>query len=235
MITITMPLWLIIVIIVCLVLVTLYLCFSDLMAKLLFKQLMKKELDEKTPDGEKIVLTRIDEEKNDMKRALLISIHPEWAEKILNGKKTIEIRSWIPKGELPLEVLIYVAKNGNDVYGQSCDLVDYRGCAIYNRFQLIAKGSKVTSDDNQPRLNGKVVAKFTLNYVSTCLNTDYGNEEILKNACLTKQELDDYVGKRKFFAWHIDNLEIFDKPKELSEFGLTKAPQKCAWVYIDEK
>lgn len=56
MITITMPLWLIIVIVVCLVLVTLYLCFSDLMAKLLFKQLMKKELaDEKTPDGEKIV------------------------------------------------------------------------------------------------------------------------------------------------------------------------------------
>ena len=63
MITITMPLWLIIVIIVCMVLVTLYLCLSDLIAKLLFKQLMKKELDEKTPDGEKIVLTRIDEEK----------------------------------------------------------------------------------------------------------------------------------------------------------------------------
>jgi len=33
------------------------------MAKLLFKQLMKKELDEKTPDGEKIVLTRIEKEK----------------------------------------------------------------------------------------------------------------------------------------------------------------------------
>lgn len=62
MITITMPLWLIIVIIVCMVLVTLYLCFSDLMAKLLFKQLMKKDLDEKTPDGEKIVLTRIEKE-----------------------------------------------------------------------------------------------------------------------------------------------------------------------------
>ena len=62
MITITMPLWLIIVIIVCLVLVALYLCFSDLMAKLLFKQLMKKELDEKTPDGEKIVLTRMEKE-----------------------------------------------------------------------------------------------------------------------------------------------------------------------------
>lgn len=63
MITITMPLWLIIVIIVCMVLVALYLCFSDLLAKLLFKQLMKKELDDKTTDGEKIVLTRIDEEK----------------------------------------------------------------------------------------------------------------------------------------------------------------------------
>lgn len=206
-----------------------------------------------------------------MKRALLISIHPEWAEKILNGKKTIEIRSWIPKGELPLEVLIYVAKNGNDVYGQSCDLVDYRGCAIYNRFQLIAKGSKVTSDDNQPRLNGKVVAKFILNKVEEIVA--FGdkaiiekNRQILKLACLTPWQANEYLLKDPLdrstrligYAWHIDKLEIFDKPKELSEFihyrqetiycgmdcppytdwveyPVRKAPQKCMWVYGGEQ
>lgn len=161
-----------------------------------------------------------------MKRALLISIHPEWAEKILNGEKTIEVRTWIPKGELPLEVLIYVAKREPNLTWE-IDM-DYLGLE-YKSFELHRERGEYQY------LNGKVVGKFTLNYVSTCLNTDYGNEEILKNACLTKQELDDYVGKRKFFAWHIDKLEIFDKPKELSEFGLTKAPQKCVWVYGGEQ
>lgn len=185
-----------------------------------------------------------------MKRALLISIHPEWAEKILIGKKTIEIRTWIPKGELPLEVLIYVSK------GEQLERHWTKSLPLSKQFILY--GNKVRKDRlSSPHcLNGKVVAKFTLNYVSTCLNTDYGNEEILKNACLTKQELDDYVGKRKFFAWHIDKLEIFDKPKELSEFWLDpidfsihtiaealaegykpiqRAPQKCAWVYGGEQ
>jgi predicted transcriptional regulator len=177
-----------------------------------------------------------------MKRALLISIHPEWAEKILNGEKTIEIRTWIPK-DYAGWVYVYITKD------------NYKN-HLYKKDDIWTLTEKNIFHYPYKNICGKVVAKFTLNYVSTCLNTDYGNEEILKNACLTKQELDDYVGKRKFFAWHIDKLEIFDKPKELSEFihyrketiycgmdcppytdwveyPVRKAPQKCAWVYLN--
>ena len=43
-----------------------------------------------------------------MKKSILISIRPEWVAKILNGKKTIEIRKTMPKCDLPIDVYIYV-------------------------------------------------------------------------------------------------------------------------------
>lgn len=178
-----------------------------------------------------------------MNKAILMSIQPAWLVKILNGHKTIGIRKTMPKCELPIDVYFYCKKDTKLQWVIDCLPVAW-GQGERNE-RLLDK-----------TMNGKVVAKFTLNYVSTCLNTDCGNEEILKNACFTKQKLDDYVGKRKFFAWHIDNLVIFDKPMELSEFyksrfepnkitdayektfhdlskyRVTKAPQSWQYVYV---
>lgn len=155
-----------------------------------------------------------------MNKAILMSIQPKWLVKILNGEKTIEIRKTMPKCELPIDVYLYCTKDTKLQWAIGCLPVAW-GKGERNE-RLLDK-----------TMNGKVVAKFTLNYVSTCLNTDYGNEEILKNTCLTKQELDDYIGKRKFFAWHIDNLVIFDEPKELNEFGLKRAPESYCYIEID--
>lgn len=43
-------------------------------------------------------------------KAIMISIQPQWVEKILNGEKTIEIRKTMPKCELPCKVYIYCTK-----------------------------------------------------------------------------------------------------------------------------
>lgn len=167
-------------------------------------------------------------------KAILMSIQSKWLAKILNGEKTVELRKRFPK-DYRGWVYLYCTK-------AKPYLIRFFG----RHFTTYYLASKV-KDDGLVK-NGLVVAKFTLNYVSTCLNTDYGNEEILKNACLTKQELDDYVGKRKFFAWHIENLVIFDKSKELGEFSveryaempngvfpcyepIIKAPQ--SWQYVE--
>lgn len=191
-----------------------------------------------------------------MKRALLISIHPEWAEKILNGEKTIEIRTWIPK--------------------------DYAGwvyVAITQGKPYITQQSKTqfTMRDNKNFtniLNGKVAFRFWYEKVDTIEIGDDGcvclingvQDDFPKGSCLTEEELCDYIGYgddlsissnfAKGYAWHIDKLEIFDKPKELSEFWLDpidfsihtiaealaegykpiqRAPQKCAWVYGGEQ
>lgn len=106
-----------------------------------------------------------------MKKAILISIKPEWVEEILNRSKITEIiRRDMPKCDLPIDVYIYCSK-GNSYLYYFTDL-----------------------------LNGKVVAKFTLNKVSD-ISKNYKHESI-----------------KNLYAWNIDNLQRFDKPMELSEF-----------------
>lgn len=48
-------------------------------------------------------------------------------------------------------------------------------------------------------------------------------------ACLTWYELKNYVGTgyHTFYGWHISDLKIYDKPKELSEFYTKKACNSC--------
>ena len=160
-------------------------------------------------------------------KAILISIKPEWVAKILNGEKTIEIRKTMPKCDLPIDVYIYCTKS--------------------NYFGYMSK-----------RYIGKVVAKFTLNRVeelrpnvfalSGLSNFRYFifrgehsvNEKVLTElSCVSSGELDNYLKGNFGYAWHISNLEIFDEPKELSEFLQTKnrslgkcyAPQ--SWCYIE--
>ena len=80
----------------------------------------------------------------------------------------------------------------------------------------------------------------------------YCDEEYLEMSCLTIEQMFDYLKNKQGYAWYIDNLEIFDKPKELSEFKqpidrygkvnwstngnycafLTKAPQ--SWCYVEK-
>ena len=45
-------------------------------------------------------------------KAVLISIRPEWCEKIISGEKTIEVRQKAPKAELPFRVYIYCTRSG---------------------------------------------------------------------------------------------------------------------------
>ena len=45
--------------------------------------------------------------------------------------------------------------------------------------------------------------------------------EILAATCLTQDEMFDYIGAGNYgYGWHISDLKIYDKPKELSEFKM---------------
>ena len=144
-------------------------------------------------------------------KAIMISIKPKYVADILNGKKTIEIRKTIPQEYLdycidsdkkvPIEVYIYCTKEKPFITG------------IYNHEHKIVYGD---IENKKRNVNGKVVAKFTLNNVEDFYNLDNIS---LAMACLTKEELNNYLKGKIGYAWHIDNLEIFDKPKELSEFN----------------
>lgn len=179
-----------------------------------------------------------------MKKAVLISIKPEWTEKILNRVKIKEFRQTIPKCELPCKVYIYCTKSRPN-------LCDRRNADIkLADFEFV---NNLDSDD--VLLNGKVVAEFTLNKVDKIGLADdfrkYGLwllndetvledsqiEQFLRDSCLTYEQLTDYIGCgdvenwtfENGYAWHIDNLNIYDKPKELSEFTLPECEKsECA-------
>ena len=183
---------------------------------------------------------------------IVISIRPQWVADILNGDKTIEIRKTMPRCKLPAEVYIYATKStygymighvmfSNDDLTLDPDTKKYKfGDSCYI---MCAKNDY--SEDNF--LNGKIVAKFMLNKIEN-IGKKYANQpkgnhfyDVLKASCLTVEDLENYsyvpLEKRKsdfpdLYAWHIEKLEIFDKPKKLSELGLKRAPQ--SWCYAKE-
>ena len=163
-------------------------------------------------------------------KKILISIKPKYVAKILNNRKTLEIRKSFPKCDLPCEVYIYCTKDRqllkitND-YGEDMFFVDK---VKYLKHLVIS---------------GKVVAKFTLNKVEKIEPTSSGfaTKELCSSSlrdfsCLTQQELAEYLGHKDGYAWHIDqkSLVIFDKPKELKEFGVKRSPQSYMFVEVEE-
>ena len=58
-----------------------------------------------------------------MSKAVLISIRPEWCEKIINGRKTIEVRKTRPKMNPPFKCYIYKCGNGKVIGEFLCDQI----------------------------------------------------------------------------------------------------------------
>ena len=150
-----------------------------------------------------------------MSKAILISIKPEFVEKILNGEKTIEIRKTMPKYDLPCKVYIYCTQTKPYLYR----LDDDDNFELTNN--LRPQEDSFVKDYNAQ--NGKVIAEFTLDDVGEFYVFDNGSVQGwnwygLERSCLTYEQISEYIGlDKKGYAWHIDNLKIYDKPKELGE------------------
>ena len=150
--------------------------------------------------------------------SILQSIHPKYCELIASGKKTIEVRKTKPRIPTPFKVYIYQTRH-KWVYN------------IFTRFLL-------------PQ--GKVIGEYVCNEIEELLYdalyiTYYSrkatfpqsvNDEFLKGTCVSYEEAMQYCKNMKFgdiennikggsfWGYHISNLKIYDKPKELSEFSV---------------
>lgn len=94
-------------------------------------------------------------------------------------------------------------------------------------------------------LNGKVVARFKAkaevieqmednvfepnNYQTETLSM----QELLHESRLEYKQLDAYLQGKQGTALHIEDLEIFDEPKTLADYGLKRAPE--SWCYANAK
>ena len=146
-------------------------------------------------------------------KAVLVSIHPKWVGKILDGKKLIEVRKTRPKIEPPFKCYIYMTAGSRAWSDSPADIPD---------------GWR----KNSLGASRMVVAEFTCDkIISTCgwrLTGDTGrcaprtaDEATLpKLSRLTLDELLAYAGSpnRILYSWHISGLKVYDKPKPLGDF-----------------
>ena len=181
-------------------------------------------------------------------KSVLISIQPKWVEKIVNGEKTIEVRKSRPKIETPLKCYIYVTKPKKWFKFSSWGRASDESLWLSNGKVKMCDGFEFWADGKEYEyLSGKVIGEFVCDRITDMsvvvrnCNEDYNqvyhNDEC-KGSCLTWKELQDYGKGKTLYGWHISDLKIYDKPKELSEFwNLKGEPIKRAyqsWGYINE-
>lgn len=133
-----------------------------------------------------------------MSKAVLISIQPKWCDLIANGKKTIEVRKSRPKIETPFKVYIYCTSVKSMTLEQYVELYRKTGGLI---------------DEWQ----GKVIGEFVCDTFVT--DKTFGHDPLFNGAaCMSEVDAAVYSCQSPIYGWHISDLVIYDKPKELSEF-----------------
>lgn len=158
-------------------------------------------------------------------KSVMISIKPYWVFLIIaktmgwniDKEKTVEVRKTCPQDDEWNKVgKIYCTKDKKS-------------------FNHIPKKYQPFME----KFLGKVIGEFVCDRIDTIRkrgiddNFDYcylsldkwGNDDIepeitaVKNSCVLRDDLNDYgKNSRMLYGWHISNLKIYDKPKELSEF-----------------
>ena len=183
-------------------------------------------------------------------KSVLISIQPYWVFLIIaktmgwniDKEKTVEVRKNYPK-----------SNDWNKVVKIYCSKDKKSFAKIPKEYQSFME-----------KFLGKGIGEFVCDEITYLGNVstdpwcaligdvhEWHKQLVTKYACLTEEKLLKYGGK---YAWHISNLVIYDKPRELSEFssgssrlefsntedgfplkwsGMKRPPQ--SWCYVESE
>ena len=145
-------------------------------------------------------------------------------------EKRIEVRKSKPK-EVPFKCYIYCSKdNANEIVL----LKNYKNRFIFGDYRN-ADGHFYTI------ANGKVIGEFICDKVDEYTFSHYEAEYRVthveqKAMCLNQPELIRYGKGKTLYGWHISDLKIYDKPKELSKFKKPLDSVYCSYYrdYCEE-
>ena len=180
-----------------------------------------------------------------MKTIIILSINSCWLQKILNKDKEYEVRKSVPSivGKLlngicenEVEVHLYCTNAApylfyeNESDERFIDTKPYQLAKIKNRYL----------EEDDAYFNGKIIGKFVLKKIekikyigSERYATDnLGNASLRYKTCLSIEEMHSYLKESTGYAWHIDELEVFDEPKLLIDYNITRAPQSYCYATI---
>lgn len=183
-------------------------------------------------------------------KSVLISIQPKWCALIACGKKTIEVRKTAPKLQTPFKCFIYCTRkkmeNENLVLtqfgydtgrqGAYCNWIGNSNCKIIGGFVC----DRIDEFHEWQLSPGGKFQEFEQRDL----------EDFLKSSCLSYEEVCAYRQNMPYFkplyGWHISDLKIYHKTKELYYFSreigrdknviayskITRPPQ--SWRYVEE-
>lgn len=138
-----------------------------------------------------------------MSKSVLISTQPYYVFLIIAKtmgwdipqEKTIEVRKTVPKDkDWDKKVIIYCSKSKKSF------------AKIPKEYQSL-----------MGRLSGKVIGEFVCDTIIT--DRTFGHNPMFKAlSCMSDAEIASYCTANEMYGFHISDLVIYDKPKELSDF-----------------
>ena len=135
---------------------------------------------------------------------IMMSIRPEWTEKIFTGSKLIEVRRTAPhiesERQFPMKVYVYETKGTQAKPGAGAVIGEFTCPRVH-------------------RMNVERLRRDPLHY-----------DLFLKDCVMSKDEFETYVRERDFAAWDIVSPRRYAEPVPLAAFGLKRAPQ--SWMKL---
>lgn len=156
-------------------------------------------------------------------KAVLLSVRPQRCEKIChqigreNGtpiyEKSLEIRKNRPKLDTPFKCYIYrtkekmrlleIMRDGDENYGEI-----YHGKPVF---------IKTYGNHHCSESDGKVIGEFVCDRIDMLAPINHCDLDVEGASRLSREQIVKYL-KGHGYGWHISDLKIYGKPKELNEF-----------------
>ena len=135
--------------------------------------------------------------------AVIASIRPKFCWLIENRSKMWELRTSYPKLDTPFKVYIYCTLGGSKEFFQN----ELEGnIALWNR-------------DRWWERKGKVIGEFICDRIETAVvDGDACCMSIIEQTGLTREEVLAYGKGKTVYAWHISELVMYDRAKEIDSF-----------------
>ena len=134
-----------------------------------------------------------------MNKYVITSVRPEECNSILGGLQTMLVRKKRPKIETPFKCYIYMTATK-----ERCRLWEYMTAYINSKGEIL-NGSQ------------KVIGSFVCDEIIEDKRGE--NADVFsKYAWISLEEQKKYGANKPLFGWHISDLKIYDRPKELGEF-----------------
>lgn len=160
-------------------------------------------------------------------KAIIQSYTPQECERIINEQQTIKVCKTAPK-ETPFKVYIYCTKKGDMFFlggiGEKQVLYynpDEKRYKFDYPLELMCCKNKYTKDNF---LSGKVIGEYVCEKVDKYRFSNYEAEydvthDEMSQMWLNHPNLIKYGKGKTLRGLHVSSLKIYDKPKELSDFG----------------